>query len=162
MIDKNGKIFGKVSIIDLIIILIVIAVGIFGIRRLGLFSPKESATDIKNNLRITFYQEEVNSFTANNVNLEDPTTETLLNKSFGKVVNIEKGDSVSWGEDQNGKQVKTTKAGWSSIFITMETNGTLGPNGISIGGSTYYIGQFITLRVGDSIFYGRIYSAEEI
>lgn len=162
MIDKNGKIFGKVSIIDLIIILVVIAVGIFGISRLGLFSPKESTTTIKNNLEITFFQEEVNTFTANNVTLEDPTTETLLNRSFGNVVNIEIGDSISWGEDQNGKQVKTTKAGWSSIFITTETNGTLGPNGITIGGSTYYIGQFITLRVGDSIFYGRIYSAEEI
>ena len=82
--------------------------------------------------------------------------------SFGKVVDVEVGPSVSWGEDAKGNQVKSTKEGWSSIYITMETNGKLGPNGITIGGSKYYIGQFVTLRVGDSIFYGRISNAEKL
>lgn len=161
MIYKNGKIFGKISILDLVIIFLVVGAGLFAANRFGLFSSKELGTTI-NNLKVVFYQEEVNSFTANNVNLGDPTTETLQNISLGTVVNIEKADSVSWGKDQNGKQIKSTKTGWSSIYITMETNGLLGPNGIVIGGSTYYIGQFITLRVGDSIFYGRIFSAEKI
>ena len=92
----------------------------------------------------------------------DPTTETLQNKNLGKVVDIEVGDSISWGFDKDGNQVKSTKEGWSLVYIHMETNGALGPNGINIGGSNYYIGQYITLRVGDSIFYGSISDVEEI
>lgn len=161
MIDKNGKLFGKVSIIDIVIIIAVIVAGVFFVNKIGLFSNNTTITNSNPNLRVTFYQEEVNSFTANNINIDDPTTETLQNKSFGKVVDIKVGDSVSWAQDKNGNQLKSTKEGWSHVYITMETNGTLGPNGINISGSTYYIGQFITLRVGDSIFYGRIYEASE-
>lgn len=162
MIDKNGKLFGKISIIDIGIIILVILAGLFIVRKLGIFAPKENVTNNTDKIKVVFYQEEVNSFTANNVKLEDPTTETLLNMSFGNVVDIEIGDSVSWGEDKDGRQVKSTKNGFSSVYITMETNGILGPNGINIGGSNYYIGQFITLRVGTSIFYGRIYDASKI
>ncbi len=162
MIDKNGKLFGKISIIDIGIIILVIIAGLFIVKKLGIFIPKENITNNNDKIKVVFYQEEVNSFTANNVKLEDPATETLLNMSFGNVVDIEIGDSVSWGEDKDGRQVKSTKNGFSSVFITMETNGILGPNGINIGGSNYYIGQFITLRVGTSIFYGRIYDASKI
>jgi hypothetical protein len=162
MIDKNGKLFGKISIVDILIIFAVIIAGLFLVNRLGLFSQKGAVTNTGDKLSVTFYQEEVNSFTANNVKIDDPTTETLLNMSFGKVVDVEVGPSVSWGEDAKGNQVKSTKEGWSSIYITMETNGKLGPNGITIGGSKYYIGQFVTLRVGDSIFYGRISNAEKL
>lgn len=162
MIDKNGKLFGKISIIDIGIIILVIIAGLFMVKKLGIFTPKENITNNNDKVKIVFYQEEVNSFTANNVKLDDPTTETLQNMSFGNVVDIEIEDSVSWGEDKDGRQVKSTKEGFSSVFITMETNGILGPNGINIGGSNYYVGQFITLRVGTSIFYGRIYDASKI
>jgi hypothetical protein len=162
MLDKNGKLFGKISIIDIIIVLAIIFAGIFVVNKIGIFKPETIITNSGDKLKITFYQEEVNSFTANNVEIGDPTTETLQNMSFGNVVEIEVGPSVSWGTDKDGRQVKSTKEGWSSISITMETNGKLGPNGINIGGSNYYIGQFITLRVGDSIFYGRISNAEKL
>jgi hypothetical protein len=157
MIDKNGKLFGKISIIDIGIIILVIIAGLFIVKKLGIFTPKENIANNNDKIKVVFYQEEVNSFTANNVKLEDPTTETLLNTSFGNVVDIEIDDSVSWGYDKDGRQVKSTKKGFSSVFITMETSGTLGPNGINIGGSNYYIGQFITLRVGTSIFGKREY-----
>ncbi|MBC8586931.1 DUF4330 domain-containing protein [Paratissierella segnis] len=162
MIDKNGKLFGKISIIDLIIIILVILAGIFAVKKLGIFTPKGNVTDSTDKIQVVFYQEEVNSFTANNVKLGDPTSETLQNMSFGAVTDIQTEDSVSWGEDKDGKQVKSTKNGFNAVYITTETNGVIGPNGINIGGSNYYIGQFITLRVGTSIFYGRIYDAAKI
>ena len=137
MIDKNGKLFGKISIIDIIIILAVLIFGIFLASKIGLFSNNTTIVSSEPNLRITFYQEEVNSFTANNISIGDPTTETLQNKNLGKVVDIEVGDSISWGFDKDGNQVKSTKEGWSLVYIHMETNGALGPNGINIGGSNY-------------------------
>lgn len=162
MIDKNGKLFGKINIIDVAVVIIIILAGLFIIKKTGLFTSKEITPNNNDRIRIVFFQEEVNSFTANNVKLDDPTTETLLNMSFGNVKDIEIDESISWGYDKDGIQVKSTKKGFSSAKITMETNGVLGPNGINIGGSNYYIGQFVTLRVGTSIFYGRIYDAAKI
>ncbi|NLN14701.1 MAG: DUF4330 domain-containing protein [Tissierellia bacterium] len=162
MLDKNGKLFGKISIIDILIVLAIVFAGLFVVNKMGLFQPQTIVGNGGDKLRITFYQEEVNSFTANKVGVGDSATETLQNNNFGSVVDVEVGPSVSWGVDKDGKQVKSTKEGWSSIYISMETNGKLGPNGITIGGSKYYIGQYIRLRVGDSIFYGRISGAEKL
>lgn len=156
MLDKNGKLFGKVSIIDLSFIILLLAAAVFTVYKLGILSPKQIITGNTNKLRITFYQEEVNTFTANNVKSKDPVSETLFNTSLGNVVDYKMDKSVSWGRDRNGKQVLSTKDGFSSVYITMEVSGVINSNGIIIGGSRYYIGQLMILRVGTSIFYGRI------
>lgn len=162
MIDKNGKLFGKISIIDIGIIILLLIAASFLIIKLGIFSPQKIASVKTDKIRITFYQEEVNSFTANNVKLNDPANEKLLNISFGNVVDIKINNSVSWGVDKGGKQVLSSKEGWSSVLIDMEAAGILSQNGITLGGSSYYVGQTIVLRAGTSTFYGRIYSAAKV
>ncbi len=162
MIDKNGKLFGKISIIDIGIVLLLLIAALFIVYKLGVFSPKQVITGSTDKIRIVFYQEEVNSFTAENVKLKDPASDSMLNTSFGQVVDIEVADSVSWGKDKDGKQVRSTKTGWSAVSITMEAAGTIGSNGITIGGSRYYIGQLVTLKAGTSVFYGRITDASKV
>lgn len=162
MIDKNGKLFGKINIIDVIIVIVLLAAILFGAYKFGLFSQRQVITANTDKLRLVFYQEEVNTFTTDNTKLKDPVTETLQNASLGSVVNLEVDKSVSWGYDKDGRQVKSTKEGFSSIFITAETTGTISPSGILTGGSKYYVGQLMTLRVGTSTFFCRLYDVEKV
>lgn len=162
MIDKNGKLFGKINIIDAIIVIILLAALLFGAYKFGLFSPEKATAAVADKIRLVFYQEEVNNFTVENAKLQDPVTETLQNAYLGDVVDIKADKSVSWGYDKDGRQVKSTKEGYSSVLITTETTGTIGSSGILTGGSKYYIGQLMTLRVGTSTFYCRLYEAEKV
>lgn len=161
LIDKNGRIFGKVSIIDILLVIIIIGVLLFSLNKIGLFSPKDTLANNTDKIEIVFYQEEVNDFTANNVNIGDPATESLQNSSFGNVTEVKLGESISWGSDIQGNQVSTSRKGYSSIYISLDSNGIVGPNGLTIGGSSYYIGEVITLRVGNTIFFGRIADARK-
>lgn len=161
IIDKNGKIFGKISIVDILLIIIFIGAIFFALNKIGLFSPKDSLVNNYDKIELVFYQEEMNTFTANNVNIGDPATESLQNSSFGNVTEVQIEDSVSWGSDIDGTQVATSKEGYSSIYIHLDSNGRVGPNGLNINGSNYYIGETITLRVGNSIFFGQIYDAKK-
>ena len=162
MIDKNGKLFGKISIIDIVVVVLLLAAASFVLYKFGIFTPSRNVAASTEKVRITFYQEEVNSFTAENVKLQEPVRDTLLNVGLGTIVDIVTGDSVSWGIDKNGRQVLSTKEGYSSIYIKAEAPGTTGPNGITIGGYKYYIGDILSIRAGTSTFYVRIDAVEQI
>jgi len=162
LIDDKGRIFGKVSIVDIFfIILIFMALGLLWYKISG-YGNKAGIIDRTEKIRIVFYQEEINNFAASNVKIGDPATEALQNIRLGKVTDIKLGQSISWGSDIQGKQVSSSRKGYSSIYITMEGKGIIGPNGIQIDNHLYYIGETITLRAGNAIFYGKIYSAEKI
>lgn len=161
LIDKNGKLFGKISVIDILIVVLFIGAILFSLNKIGLFSPKDALVTNNDKIEIIFYQEEINTFTANNVNIGDPATESLQNSSFGNVTEVKIEDSVSWGADEDGKQVSTSKEGYSSVYISLESSGIIGDNSVILGGSNYYIGETITLRVGNSIFFGQIYDAKK-
>ena len=160
MIDKNGKLFGKISIIDIALIVVFLAAAAFALYKFGIFTPAGSTASNAGKIRITFFQSEVNTFTAETVKLQDPVTDAVLNVDLGTIVDIKTGDSISWGKDKNGRQVQSSKAGYSSIYITSEVPGTIGSDGITIGGYKYYIGDIFTIRTGISTFYTRIYSVE--
>lgn len=161
-IDKKGRLLGKISIIDILFVVILLASVLFALNKFGLFSPKAAIVNTDDKIELVFYQEEINNFSATNVKVGDPSTEALQNNSFGTVTDIKIGDSISWGSDVEGNQVSASREGYSSIYITLESRGTVGPNGVTIGSSTYYIGEIITLRVGTTIFFGRISDAKKI
>lgn len=162
VIDNKGRVFGKVSIIDIFFVIIVLVLGALVLFKLGFLSSDQGLVGNENKIEIVFYQEEINDFSANNVHIGDPASEALQNIGFGNVIDVKIGESISWDATVDGTQTPASREGYSSIYITMEANGSLGSNGINIGGSTYYIGQTITLRAGNSIFYGKIHSADKI
>lgn len=162
MIDKNGKLFGKINIIDLIFIIIVLAATVFAMNRFGVFSPDKAVGAVEKKLLLTMYQEEVNTFTLSNIKPGDPVSESFQNISLGKVSELNISSPVNWGADQNGNQIKTQRDGYSSITLKTEVPGTVTSSGFTIGGAKYYVGQLLVIRVGTSTLYARVEGAEQI
>lgn len=161
--NKNDKkSHKKFNIIDVVIGIILVALFVFALNKLGIIGVKDIVDDEQSKVEIIFFQEEVNDFTAENVKIGDPASESLLNANFGNVTEKNIGPSISYGKDKFGNQTTSTKEGYSSIYITLTANGKVGDNGIVIDGSTYYIGQVINLKVGSSIFYGRIDAVNQL
>jgi len=155
IIDKEGRLFGKISIIDLASLVLFILLAFMFLKQLGVIGHKQVAVSL-DNIEITFYQEEVNDFTAESIEVGQPTKETLKNVSFGEITNIEIGQPISWDKDPDGKQVSSSREGYNSIYITTETKGKLTENGAILGGEEYYVGQTIMFKAGNAIFYGDI------
>jgi len=158
-IDKKGRLFGKASIIDVLIVALAIVFAGMAAFKWGLIGAARSAgpfTQESYDIRIEFYQEEVPDFVVKAAKIGDKAVEALKNASFGRVVDIKAGKSVSWVKTESGEYVASSKEGYSNVIIVMEAKGQLGSGGAKIGGEEYFIGRTIDLYAGCAAFKGRI------
>ena len=160
IIDKNGKLFGKINIIDLIIVIALIAVVALAAYS---FAGSGEAEVSSGKAVIKFYAEEVTDFVLDGtINIGDPIIEVGTKNDMGTVTNVEIGDAVSYGEDSEGKWVQSSLPGHKSVLITAEVEGNEVPNGIEIKKAEYYIGHTMTIVAGKAKLHLRIYDLEFI
>jgi len=156
-IDGKGRLFGKIAVVDIMIVLIIVA----AIAGAGYkFTKSEIAHPLfakAGRIQIQFYIEVVQISAAKAVKAGDSARELIQGTGFGRVSYIETGNSVSWVKTDKGEYAAASKDGYCSAVITMEANGLIGKNGVAIDNSIYYIGQIATISIGDSgFYYGRI------
>lgn len=162
ILDKKGRLFGKVSIIDVFIVIVLI-VGIFVVW--SKFYKKDTGKPFvakSDKIRVVLYQEELPKFAADAIKVGDSATEKLLNSYFGKVTDVKKDKSISWVKTKDGRHVKSSKDDFSSIYVTIEGTGIYGNNGVKIGNGEYFIGQSVTMLVGSTAIYVNISDIEKI
>lgn len=161
IIDKKGRIFGKVSIIDVFIVVLVMAVLAGAWYR---FTKSKTPTPFvkTDKIRVEFFVEEMPDFAVNAVKIGDPVKESVQNTGLGRVVDIKKDSAIRWVETDKGEYVKTSREGYLSALVTIEAQGFYGSNGVSINNVDYYIGRTLTLYVGNAALYGRISALEKI
>lgn len=167
IMDNKGKLFGKVSIIDILIVVIILA-GIVGGLGYKYSKSKTPGVFVKNDdIQITFYAEEVPDFVANAIKPGAIFKESIQDVTFGQVKNasdIKIDKPVSYAANQNGEIMRSnTKQGYVSLFVTVEGKGIYSENGITINSVPYYIGQNLTnLRLGAStIPYTKVYDIKK-
>lgn len=158
IIDEKGKLFGKVSIIDVCILVVIVAAIIFvGIR----FMPGKEGTTSDSKLTVTYYAEEVSDFVANSVKVGDALMDDTRNCALGTVTNVEVMPSQSYATNSDGIYVKSSKEGFNSILITSETNGQLSDTGCIISNNRYGIGHSMTLRCGKAKIWIRVHGYDK-
>jgi hypothetical protein len=161
IIDNKGKLFGKVSIIDILIVFVFIGI-IAGVGYKFTRSKTPTVFTKQDTLRVEYFVEEALDATANSIKVGDRAKEAVQNASFGTVTDLKIDKSVSYAATDDGEIKLTNKPGYSSVVITMEAKGIYGSFGTTIDNTEYYIGSYITLRVGNAAFYGRITRIEKI
>ena len=164
VIDKNGKLFGKISIIDIIVILLILAAGSFlGIRYLSTANSPIGAGAALDELEIKFYSEEVNDFVVDAINIGDSAKEFAQYASFGKVTNVEVSPSIIWVQDFDGNIYGAPKEDrYYSVTVTMRAKGKIDDTGFSLDGTTYFVGKTVILYLGQAGFQGRISGVEKV
>lgn len=140
----------KITWIDLSILLVVL-ISVFGLKNKFVKANIATPTTSKEKILITFYIEETPDFVVDAINVDDPVRESIQNSDFGKVVEINSGDSIYWESRDDGQLVPSNREGYSSLYITMEGTGIINKGGVSIDKSVYYVGQTISLYAGNSI-----------
>lgn len=163
IITKDGKLFGIINVIDLLVLLFVIAavavVGYF--LKNGGFSNQAdaSALGVKGNVEIVFYTEEVSNFVIENVNEENSYVyDDSCRQLLGKVVNVQTGPSLIYGVDAQGQQVAGSKPDYSSAYISSVIDDADRTRfGFSYKKANYGAGHSMVIRVDDAKIYLRIY-----
>ncbi len=154
MIDKNGKLFGKINIIDLLVIIfIVVAVAVIGV----FVVKNKKSTESQETLIMKFYAEEISDFVAEKLLEGNSLYDDETHVSLGKITNLEINDSVTYGEISDGQYTMVNKQGYKSVIITGELIGTKNDLGAIISGHQYGVGHSMVLRAGDAKIYLRVY-----
>ncbi|KNY27396.1 DUF4330 domain-containing protein [Pseudobacteroides cellulosolvens] len=166
ILDSKGKLFGKISIVDVLIVLVVLG----AIAGVGYKLTKSDigigvAVAKKDNIEISFYADEVPEYAAKAVSKGDLAKDFERNVEFGKVTNVEIGNSVSWAANEKGEIVTSSKKGFSSIKVTIEGPGVYrdgkSSSGVNFGSADFYTGRNTILLVGNSTFQCRIYDIKK-
>lgn len=156
IVDKKGKLFGKVSIIDAVII----AVVILAIAGLGYKFANLRSTG-KDDIVITFYADDVPEFVTKQVVADSTVKDPVKNVILGKLTEIKTDKSIVYTQDDEGVVKVSTRPNHVSLYVTAEGKGVIGKHGATIGNSEYAIGKYIEIRVGMTAFWVRVYSISE-
>ena len=159
---KKGMIFGKINIIDLIILAVIVLVVVFLVMKFrdsGIIG-EAAAND---HVRVTFYQEECPDFVAAQTKLGDAVYDATAEAEFGTVSDFSiVTDSQTYVTTEDGELHLVPREGYCAVYISADVYGTLTPNGVVVGGETYGVGHSLVLRAGYGKFYPRVYSIEVI
>lgn len=152
-IDNKGRLFGKVSIVDILIVLVVV-IAAAGIG----YKFKSSPLLKQDKLEVVLFIEEAPEYTAPAIKVGDTIREVAKGGTLGTVTDIVVGDSIAYAANDQGQYVKSSKEGYKSIKITASALGTFSSNGVKFNNADYYIGSNYEFRVGNVALYGRIMS----
>lgn len=159
ILDRQGKLFGKINVIDLLLILVVVlAVAFFAVKMLD----DGAAVSSGEGIRMEFYAEEVSDFVVESIKVGDTLTDDTGNIYLGKIVDIEVGPSQSYSANEKGEWVLSSREGYSSLRIVGEGSGRLYDHGVIVSGSKYGIGHSFTLRAGMGKIWLRVSGIEAI
>lgn len=162
LVDDKGRLFGKINLVDLLIILIVLAAGIFLFTKFGranvltLIQKEEPVV-------ITLFIEGLPEYAADAVKDGAVTIDKNTSTRMGKVVegSIKKGPDIWYAANSDGQMVRSSREGFCSLEFSVEGSGVFTENGVTIGTTTYLIYRSTDVRVGDVELYTRIKSIEK-
>ena len=149
MLDKNGKLFGKINIIDLLIILIVIAAVIFvGMR---FFGGNDNDVGTPQHVRMTFFAPDAPAFLADKGVLGAPVIDYDNNNYLGDLTVYSAEDAYTYGVDPaGGEPVKLFTPNECFLTFSCEGYGTVTEDALYVNGFQYSVGGTSTIRAGQT------------
>lgn len=152
MIDKNGKLFGKINLVDLIIVLIIIALAAFvAMKFLGNKNDGSNLTQIE----MSFYSDEEPQFVVDALKEGASVYDYNEKVTIGTLESFETGAPISFLTTGEGT-IPVEKEGYKSVTLKVKAMAEMGPNGATIDGVLYGVGHTLVIFAGDAKFYLKI------
>lgn len=153
MVDQNGKLFGKINLIDFIIVLILVAlVAALAVKTVRSRSAGDNAAKV----RITFYTEEIPSYVPQAMEKGASCSDVTENSDLGTLESFETGDPLGYVTNTKGQVEAVTRQGYSSLTFVTDATGEIIDHGVKINGVTYAVGHSLTVYAGKAKVYCKI------
>jgi len=155
IINEKGKLFGKISVIDIFVLGSLVAVVLFGALRFG-STRGIGILQTPVPVSISFIQEEVEDFTADRVSLGDPVSANVFNVDFGHVIDMAVSPAIVHNPNSDGIFTPSVRPGFSTIEITTQIYAHETDNGIWVNGHSFFAGETVIISVGYTNLFVRI------
>ncbi len=157
MIDEKGRLFGKINLVDLLIIIIILAAGIFFALRL--FGPESSSAQTQS-LTLSLYTETCPTFVAEQLTAGDVVFDSTDNVDLGTLSGWETGEATDYELGLDGEYYEVPVDGYCHLTMNIAAEGVIGEHGVTIGGTLFGIGHTITIYAGDCKLYLKVSAIE--
>ena len=145
---NNGKIFGKVSIFDLIVVLVVIAVGMGAVYKFT--SEQTNVEGGQKMLLYTVHVTNVREFTLDYYQQGQRCFDSVSGEDLGRIVGVRSEPFMDVFQDLLGNALLVEVPGRFKIEIDVETMGLETDKG-------FYAAGTYELKAGSEIFFGTKY-----
>lgn len=148
MIDKNGKLFGKINVIDLLIILILIAAAVLvGVRAMGSGSASSGAQKV----RLTFFGTDVPDLVPESLTTGIPIKQYSTEVPLGTLTSFSSEPAYAYVFNPvSGEAEPLPIAHRCFMTLTCEPTGTVNEWGFTSGATTFTVGGNYWLDIGAS------------
>jgi hypothetical protein len=161
IIDSKGKLFGKISVIDILIVAVVLAAALGLVYKFKV-SKTESIFTKPDTIQLVIYTEEAPDYTAADIKKGDIVKDPVKNAVFGKVIDVKVDKSVSFAQTDSGDIVVSSRPGYVSIKVYVEGKGILSASGATFDNADYSIGKAFEVRAGRSTLWAKISEFKKI
>ena len=142
LIDKNGKLFGKISIIDLLVILaFLVAFAGFGIRFLG---PASESVTNRTSLTYVVKIEDIREYTVNAIKKMGVVTDNKSKSKIGEIIEVREMPRVEQELNDSGKRINVIVPEKYDVEVTIKTDA-------KENAKSYIAGENIVLSVGTTV-----------
>ena len=153
MIDEKGRLFGKINIVDLLIVLVVIAALCFVVFRYVL--PQKDSGDIEKR-ELVLYCHDTPKFTARQIKEGAKVWDQALDVDLGTVKSFEIMPLYDTVAGPDGK-IHQVESDWlCSVRLVLDSDGVMEDHGIKIGGELYGSGHTMTVFAGEAKMYLKV------
>lgn len=149
IIDKKGKLFGKINIIDLLVVLVIIFFA---------FNAFSTTNEIENqeiteseNALMTLEFEEVHSNFLNVVEIGDLVRDSVRGFVLGEIVEVHSESYKEMVTTTDGKVEYKEIPGKYNIQVILEIQGVFDGNGVLVESKRYYIGSETRIKTEDYV-----------
>lgn len=128
IIDKKGKLFGKINIIDLCVLLILIAaVAVTAIK----FKLADNSGNSEKNTEIIYTVKvaSIRNFTAEQFKINENLYDNETGKYIGKIISVDKKDDKEYVMKSDGTYAVSAKPERYDVYITVSSKGTINDKG---------------------------------
>ena len=146
MLDKKGRLFGKVSLVDLFAVVVIAA--IIAVVYFNVGGRRHIDAGAVQPVYITFFNPALHDFTVHAVEVGRAVIDDVNETFLGTVVGVEIGDSINFMPNIYGNEVASTMDGFSSIHITSRVYGRMSGGAVVLGGNVYGVGSEVIIWAG--------------
>lgn len=136
---KDGKLFGKINIVDMAVILIVVLLIIGATIKFGKFNSKTEESTSQN-IEYKVEVKNIRGYTVDALQIGDLVYDSQTGISIGSITNIEKTNAKTYESLITGDVVLVENPYKYDVVITVETPG-------SVETDAYYANKTIELKV---------------
>jgi len=157
-IYKKGRLFGKVSLVDVILILAVAAAAVFVVNGLGvnrIITP--GGADVT---YISFHTEQAPDCVTGFLPVGGRVMDEAKGVDLGRITNVIINEGYDYHPNEQGQMVKSAKYGYSELTITSAVRGVMDERGLWVDGNRYIVGHSMSVIAGDAIIYMRVSGLE--